>query len=72
MKYVNAFFKFWYGFFIGDAWELAAGVVITLVVVALLVAALPTLVWVLFPVGIAITLSASVLFYGRAATKSQH
>ena len=30
MKYVRGFFAFWYDFIVGDAWEVAAGVVLTL------------------------------------------
>jgi hypothetical protein len=36
MKYVKGFFAFWYDFIIGDAWEVAAGVAICLVVLSLL------------------------------------
>lgn len=32
MKYISGFFAFWYDFLIGDAWEVAAGVVICLLV----------------------------------------
>ena len=32
MKYVTGFLYFWYDFLVGDAWEVAAGVVIALVV----------------------------------------
>ena len=35
MRYVKAFFLFWYDFIVGDAWEVAAGVVISLAVLAL-------------------------------------
>ena len=30
MKYIRGFFAFWYDFIIGDAWEVAAGVVLSL------------------------------------------
>ncbi len=30
MKYISAFFAFWYDFIVGDAWEVAAGVVVSL------------------------------------------
>jgi hypothetical protein len=30
MKYVTGFFAFWYDFIVGDAWEVAAGVVVSL------------------------------------------
>jgi hypothetical protein len=32
MKYIRGFFAFWYDFIVGDAWEMAAGVVISLIV----------------------------------------
>ena len=31
MKYVKAFFAFWYDFIVGDAWEVAAGVLMALI-----------------------------------------
>jgi hypothetical protein len=37
MKYVRGFFEFWYDFIVGDAWEVAAGVVVGLVALYLLV-----------------------------------
>lgn len=30
MRYLTAFLRFWYDFIVGDAWEIAAGVVIAL------------------------------------------
>lgn len=30
MNYVKGFFAFWYDFIVGDAWEVAAGVLISL------------------------------------------
>jgi hypothetical protein len=30
MKFVKAFFAFWYDFIVGDAWEVAAGVLVVL------------------------------------------
>jgi hypothetical protein len=30
MKYVKGFFAFWYDFIVGDAWEVAVGVVLAL------------------------------------------
>lgn len=36
MKYVKGFFAFWYDFIVGDAWEVAAGVVLALVALYLL------------------------------------
>jgi hypothetical protein len=30
MKYIKGFFAFWYDFIVGDAWEVAAGVLVAL------------------------------------------
>jgi hypothetical protein len=35
MKYIKAFFAFWYDFIVGDAWEVAAGVLISLILLFL-------------------------------------
>lgn len=37
MKFIRGFFAFWYDFIIGDAWEVAAGVVATLVFIGVLI-----------------------------------
>ncbi len=37
MKYVRGFFAFWYDFIVGDAWEVAAGVVAALVFIGVLI-----------------------------------
>ncbi len=66
MKIVRGFLTFWYDFFIGDAWELAAGVVITVLIVALLARSpLVTLAWLVFPIGILACLVVSVLMVTR-------
>jgi hypothetical protein len=36
MKYIKGFFAFWYDFIVGDAWEVAAGVLLTLIALYLL------------------------------------
>ena len=36
MKYVVAFGRFWYDFIVGDAWEIALGVILALAAVAAL------------------------------------
>jgi len=36
MGFITGFFRFWYDFIIGDAWDIAAGIVVVLVVGALL------------------------------------
>ena len=35
MKYIMGFFAFWYDFIVGDAWEVAAGVIATLLLLYL-------------------------------------
>jgi hypothetical protein len=35
MKYIKGFFAFWYDFIVGDAWEVAAGVLVTLLLLFL-------------------------------------
>lgn len=35
MKYITGFFLFWYDFLVGDDWKIAASVVLTLVLTAL-------------------------------------
>ena len=65
MKYVRSFLNFWYEFFIGDAWELAAGTVIILLLVAVLSTALTSVIWLLFPIAVFAVLSASVILYAR-------
>lgn len=32
MKYIEAFFRFWYDFLVGDDWKIAASVVATLLI----------------------------------------
>ena len=36
MKYVKGFFAFWYDFLVGDAWEVAVGVLLGLLLLFLL------------------------------------
>lgn len=43
MKYITNFFWFWYDFIVGDAWEVAVGVVATFVVAWAIVHAQPEL-----------------------------
>ena len=33
MKYITGFFAFWWDFIVGDAWEVAAGILLTLLLV---------------------------------------
>ena len=37
MKYITGFFAFWWDFIVGDAWEVAAGVLALMVLVFVLV-----------------------------------
>ena len=37
MSFIAGFFRFWYDFIVGDAWEIAAGIVVTLAIAAALV-----------------------------------
>ena len=41
MGYVKSFLYFWYDFLVGDAWDIAAGVVVVLAALALLVRVAP-------------------------------
>ncbi len=36
MGFITGFFRFWYDFIVGDAWEIAAGIVVVLVIGAAL------------------------------------
>jgi hypothetical protein len=36
MRFVTGFFRFWYDFIVGDAWDIAAGIVVVLTIGALL------------------------------------
>lgn len=49
MKLLASFFRFWYDFIVGDAWEVAAGVVIALIIAWLLLRIQPALSTVLGP-----------------------
>jgi hypothetical protein len=65
VRYVRSFLNFWYDFFIGDAWELAAGTVLILFLVAIMAKALDGVIWLLFPIGVFAVLTASVILYSR-------
>lgn len=68
MRFIAAFFAFWYDFIIGDDWTVAAGVVIALVVTGLLVLGGFT-VWWLMPLVVLLLLGASVQRVMREATR---
>ena len=68
MNMLTAFFRFWYDFVVGDAWEIAAGIVVVLAIGALLVrgevvplAAIPPLVG----LGIILVVGASIYVEAR-------
>jgi hypothetical protein len=50
MKYIRRFLSFWYRFIVGDDWKIAAGVVVGLSLVALLVHGSHINSWWLLPV----------------------
>ncbi len=59
LRYLKAFYEFWYDFIIGDDWTVAAGVVILLGLVALFPASHPVA-WLAVPVIIVLLLALSV------------
>jgi hypothetical protein len=65
MRFIAAFFAFWYDFIIGDDWTVAAGVVIALIVTGVLVLAGFT-VWWLMPLVVLVLLGLSVQRVARA------
>ncbi len=50
MKYVVSFFRFWYDFIVGDDWTVAAAVVTSLALTALLSSV--GFAWVVLPIGV--------------------
>ena len=66
MKYVRGFFAFWYDFIVGDAWEVAVGVVVTLALAWLAVrAGLAREAWPIVPLGVVIALAGSLYWQTR-------
>ena len=65
MRFITAFFAFWYDFIIGDDWTVAAGVVIALIVTGLLVLGGLTAWW-LMPIVVLVLLGASVQRVARS------
>jgi hypothetical protein len=59
MRYVAQFFRFWYDFIVGDDWSVAAGVVVTLAITALL-AHRGVNSWWLMPAGVVVVLAMSL------------
>jgi hypothetical protein len=70
VKYVIAFLRFWYDFVVGDDWRVAAGVVAAIVLTAVLADA-GVAAWWLMPVGVLVTLFASLWREARAAWSNQ-
>ncbi len=66
MRFITAFFAFWYDFIIGDDWTVAAGVVIALIVTGLLVLGGLTAWW-LMPIVVLVLLAASVQRVARSS-----
>jgi hypothetical protein len=70
MKYITGFFAFWWDFIVGDAWEVAAGVLTLIVIVFALVQGTRAA-WainyagLLLPVGVVVLLGVSLLALGR-------
>jgi hypothetical protein len=65
VRFITAFFAFWYDFIIGDDWTVAAGVVIALIVTGLLVLGGLTAWW-LMPIVVLVLLGASVQRVARS------
>jgi hypothetical protein len=66
MKRIEAFFRFWWDFVVGDDWRVAAALVVALSLSALL-ARTSIAAWWLLPIAVIAVLAESVL---RAARKS--
>ena len=73
MSYITGFFRFWYDFVIGDAWEIAAGIVVVLALGALFLradlvpeAVLPPLIG----AGIILVVGGSVLAEARRRSRA--
>jgi hypothetical protein len=63
MKYIRGFFAFWYDFIVGDAWEVAVGVIVALLLLYGAVhyaGAPPAAVALLLPLAIALLLAYSL------------
>ena len=70
MKYITGFLAFWWDFIVGDAWEVAAGVLALLVLVFVLVQGTGAgwaihYAGLLLPVGIVVLLAASLWTLAR-------
>jgi hypothetical protein len=73
MNLIAGFFRFWYDFIVGDAWEIAAGVVVVLAIGALLVSsqAVPeTLIPPLVGLGIILVVAGSIWAEARRRARA--
>jgi len=73
MGFVTGFFRFWYDFIVGDAWEIAAGIVAVLVVGASLASAQvlsPEQLTLLVAAGFVLVVGASLYFEARRRVKA--
>jgi hypothetical protein len=71
MHFVTGFFRFWYDFVVGDAWEIAAGVVAVLAAGALLIGATAVdhdLVPPLMAAGVVLVVAGSLIAEARRRT----
>ena len=72
MKLLFGFVRFWYDFIVGDAWEVAAGVLATLAVSwGLAQAGLSQIAWPVLVLGMAAALGVSLVWQARANPRSQ-
>jgi hypothetical protein len=58
MNYISGFFRFWYGFIVGDDWTVAVAVVTALILTALL--ARLEMAWLVLPVAVLAFLAVSL------------
>ena len=64
MNLLRNFLKFWVDFIIGDAWELALGVVVALLICAALNATLiQSITWIILPILIGLALAGSLIWH---------
>ena len=66
MNAVLGFLQFWYDFIVGDAWEVAAGVIVGLVLTwAIQHSGGETVAWLVLPVAVIVALGGSLLLQVR-------
>jgi hypothetical protein len=73
VSFITGFFRFWYDFIVGDAWEIAAGIVVVIAAGALLASsealALEQLT-LLVGAGIVLVVGASLFFEARRRARA--